>query len=83
MNILLPFKHLIPGFLVMKTKGSELNTLLEVAAKGGGDVLTGIAHMTARFSWLRLGTETRWTLNLASGVGVLRMDWISLLCVSG
>lgn len=61
MNIL-PFKHLIAGFLMLKTqvaKGSELNTSLEVAAKGGGDVLTGVAHMTARFNWLRLGTETR------------------------
>lgn len=61
MNIL-PFKHLIPGFLMMKTgvaKGSGLNTSLEVAAKGGGDVLTGVAHTIARFSWLRLGTETR------------------------
>lgn len=49
----MPFKHLTPGFLVVKTevaKGSELNTSLEVAAKGGGNALTGVAHMTARFS---------------------------------
>lgn len=47
---MLPFKHLILGFLVIKTqvaKRSELNILLELTAKGGVGGLTVVADMIA------------------------------------